>query len=178
MKYYLSSILFFLCTASVHLDAEQPFIDTVRTAFYRAVENESETDKLLAAIIKAYPQSSPPLFEGYIGALETLKGKFAYNPYAKYHYVTQGLSKINRAVQAEPENLEIRFIRFSVLHHLPPLFGIEKSRNEDAETICKIIASGKTSEYPPQLLTGVVDFMLSSGRLTGQQKQMISGKTF
>nr|WP_199162757.1 hypothetical protein [Elizabethkingia sp. ASV34] len=107
--------------------------------FVRSNYNKAVADKdLCALMIRDLQQTdNETLPLAYLGGLETVWAKHAVNPISKLKTFNKGKRKIEQAVQKEPENIEIRFIRLSVQKHAPSFLGYNKNIKEDLSFIQK-----------------------------------------
>lgn len=71
------------------------------------------------------------LFLGYLGALQTINANHVSNPITKLKTFKRGKQNIESAVKADPNNVEIRFIRLSVQKNTPTFLGYNVNINED-----------------------------------------------
>ena len=104
-----------------------------------------------------------------MGGIEALKAKHASNPFSKLSHVVSSLDILEKAVEHDLHNLEIRFIRFSILHHLPGILGYGEEREADINEICLQFSKNDYIKYDPKLQKNVIEFMLESERLTNSQ---------
>lgn len=171
-----------LCLFTINLFAEDPFsvhsepdtvqINKIRNEFYLAVENDDVLDELVRYIEDFYQKDSenyPAVILAYYGALETLRAKHSYNPYKKTKYVIAGLKKLNAAVNKSPSTLEVRFLRFAVLHNIPGIFGIIDERNDDLKVTYQQLLKKDYKNINIKLQKGIVEFLIKSGRLDSEQ---------
>jgi len=125
--------------------------------FVRSNYNKAVADKdLCASMIKdlqKYDNESIAL--AYLGGLETVWAKHVLNPISKLKTFNKGKRKIEQAVQKEPENIEIRFIRLSVQKHAPSFLGYNKNIKEDLFFI-----QTNRQEIKSQILLNNVDKLL------------------
>lgn len=151
-------------------------INYLRHNFYEAVDNKKLTYELISFIeqeFKSDEDNYVPIILAYRGALEALQAKHTYNPFSKVSYLVSSLNKIEQAVNNQPECLEIRFIRFSILHHLPGILGYRKELREDAEAIVSLLSLKDYSNLNSEIQQGIIDFMLESNRLLPVQEKII-----
>ena len=144
----------------------------IRETFYGAVESESLTEKLLAyleGLSSNRVEDLSPLLLGYYGATETLIAKHAFNPFRKLSKLNDGLEKIAKAIKQNPDNLEIRFLRFSILHYIPGFLGFSKEREEDLKSIYSLLLQKDYSQLEFTIQKGIIEFMLESKRLNQAQ---------
>lgn len=151
---------------------EAPDIHQVRKQFYAAIEQEDSAEALYSKLQSALglrADKQGAVLYAYYGAAETLLGKHAFNPYNKWKYLQSGLSKLQTAISKQPDNIEIRFLRFSILHYIPSFLGYGKERESDLETLYRLFISRAPSDLPSSIYKGAVEFVIKSDRLTKSQ---------
>lgn len=163
--------LFILNETSFAFTSEKSKADTsdlriIRELFYEAVEDESKLLALEQFLHINYSKSPQPIIIAYYGAVDALKAKHVFNPFSKLSYVISALDILEKSVQLEPRDLEIRFIRFSILHHLPGILGYGKERREDQQIIVELLKERDYSRVDYSLQKGIIEFMLDSNRLS------------
>jgi len=144
------------------------YVEHIRTVFYDAIEDDDINDKFLDYIKDAIKKSGGKeyaFFTAYYGASETLVAKHSYNPYTKLKYLNIGLKKISSAIKKFPESLELRFLRFSILHYIPSFLGYSSERNEDLGVIYKLLLEKDYSEVAQSIQQGIINFLIESDRL-------------
>jgi len=147
-------------------------INRIRKLFYEAIESEEKLEELENFFSKNFTEKAliyHPVLLSYTGAIDALKAKHAINPFTKFSRVLSSLDILERAVNREPNNLEIRFIRFSILHNLPGFLGYGKERTDDLMVIVSQLAKKDYAQYDPKLQKNVIEFMLDSERLNTSQ---------
>ncbi len=151
-------------------------INFLRAGFYAAIEDEDKVDLLEEYIVNKYSQdykNYSPLILAYYGAIQTLKAKHAFNPFSKFSHLIYGLNRLEESIEESPDNLEIRFIRFSILDHLPGFLGYSKERESDKETICRLLLKKDYSSPGYDIQKGMAEYMLDSERLNEDQAKLI-----
>jgi hypothetical protein len=147
-------------------------INQIRKLFYEAVESEEKLEELENFFSENFTEKAliyHPVLLSYTGAIDALKAKHAFNPFTKFSRVLSSLNTLERAVNREPNNLEIRFIRFSILHNLPGFLGYGKERNDDMMVIVTQLSKKDYAKYDPKLQINVIEFMLGSEQLNTSQ---------
>lgn len=107
-------------------------ISTVRSTYRQAVGSGSKADELVKL---CEPRKSDALFQAYFGTGKALQAKHGWNPATRLSQAKQAASELNKAVNAVPSNLEIRFLRFSFEANAPSLIGITSHTAEDKKWI-------------------------------------------
>ncbi len=133
---------------------------TLRHQVVQALTSSKTTDSLYNSLKAAHSRS--PLITGYMGTLLALKAKHHWNPYYKLKYVSDAEKTFAKAIAADPHNMEIRFLRFSVDHKLPRLLGYNKNMEADKT---EIMAQLTEKNYPPEdkdLVITIINFLLET----------------
>jgi hypothetical protein len=168
MKFrFLLHIFIFL---SAHSNAEPVLFDefkNIKVAVHRAIESSHVTDSLYQALRSR--SSENPLVVAYIGTLEALKAKHSWNPYNKIKFVSLSQKTMKRAVDQDPNNLEIRFMRFSIQHHTPAFLGFSKDLEEDRKAIYRQFKNRKFGLADTDLIRNMATFMIKSDRCLNEE---------
>ncbi|MGE5402965.1 MAG: hypothetical protein ACM3S2_21405 [Ignavibacteriales bacterium] len=157
-------------------EPDQKTLTRIRGDFYLAVENEDALDTLLGLIEMKYDTDAddcPAVILAYFGALEALKAKYTFNPYSKFRNVISGIRKLNTAVSRSYDRLEIRFLRFAVLHNIPGIFGVADERNDDLKVTYEQLLKKDYSSVSRDLQKGIAEFLLRSDRLEQYQTERL-----
>jgi len=155
----------FLLHLSFHLSAKSTVLDefrNIKVAVHRAIESPAVTDSLYLALKSE--SSENPLIVAYIGTLEALKAKHSWNPYNKIRYVSLSQKTMKKAVDRDPNNLEIRFMRFTIQHYTPSFLGFSKDLDEDRKAIVRQFKSRKFGLADASLIRNMAAFMIESDR--------------
>jgi hypothetical protein len=109
-------------------------IKNIRRDFNLAMDDEGKANQLFNQLTKLNP-SAGSLEYAYWGATEALLAKHAFNPFSKLNYVKRATEKLNKAIALNGNNIEIRYMRFSVESAMPTYLGYSKHVNEDKKVI-------------------------------------------
>ncbi len=142
-------------------------IQDIKKALIRAVESPVVTDSLYNKLISK--KSKDALIIAYVGTLEALKAKHSWNPYNKIKYVAQSRSTMKISVDKEPDNLEIRFMRFSIQHYTPAFLGYSKELGEDRKAIVANFRSKTFGLADAALIQSIAGFMIKSKRCSASE---------
>lgn len=167
MKYL---ILFFLISSLKLIDLENSEKNYIRHIFYYSIESKDSLVLYQKKIIQCLNKlPNDPFLVAYYGAYEALVAKHSINLYTKYKFIKQGLEKITKAIKFEPQNLEYRFLRLSILHHLPSILGYNDLLYEDINITIQLIQKENYSIVNKKTQIGIIEFLLNSNRLTNEQ---------
>lgn len=161
-------LLLLLPFSSMALD-----IQKIRLEFYEAVENKKVAEDFYLRMKK--DQGISPVCLAYYGSAQTLMAKHAWNPYQKLAYLKSGLIDLGKAVDLSPDNLEIRFLRFSIEHYVPAFLGMSKNLQQDKGKIMELIGKQGYGSVDKRLLKDMVSFFGYSKRFTPQELAILRG---
>lgn len=148
--------------------AQIPSLEDIRLSYVKAVENQKTTEDMLKKLSDIKDPS--PVFLAYRGAFEGLMAKHAFNPYRKLSFLSQSNRTLASAIKLKPNNVEMRFLRFSMQHYLPDFLGQNKELKEDRIAIVKNIAEDK--ELTEESRQVVCRFMIDSKRCTADENEL------
>lgn len=137
MKVWLSILLL-----SLSLTGYSSSLENLRKAFHNSVLNPKELPTFINAISNI--QFPSPLEEAYIGASEALLAREGWNPIAKINHLSNFRDLLEQAINKDSNNLEIRFLRYSIEFNIPKLLRSEANMTEDKVVIMENIE--KTTE--------------------------------
>ena len=140
-------------------------LQEIRTQYPKAFESEEMTEKLEGELIKMNT-SSKAILQAYKGAITTLKAKFTRSKKDKKEFFKEGVALIENAVKADPENIEIRYLRLSVQENSPRFLGYHKNIEADKEFILKNYANTSSKE----LKDVIKDFVMGSQNFSESEK--------
>lgn len=105
----------------------------------------------------------------YEGAAEASSASCISFPLSKLKRFNQGKSKINQAVLNEPNNLEIRFIRYSIQSKAPAFLGYNTEIENDLNFLIQTLSGDKTALKDEFLRKNIIKFLLDSSSVTSEQ---------
>lgn len=152
-------------------------MEYIRTNYYASVENEGLVEKLEEFIKERFTSDSdeyPNLILAYVAALESVKSKHAFWPFTKLKYFNKSMEIFNKAISKEPNSLEIRFLRFTILHYVPAILGHSEERRSDADEIVVQLLKKDYSSIKPEIQQGIAEFLIKSNRLSPYHKKLIT----
>ena len=102
----------------------------IRNLFYQATE-ESESAELLNALLIEPLTSNDLTLQGYKGMSLMLLSKYSYNPYKKLYYFKKGSSILDKAIEEDKENIELRYLRYTVQCEAPMILNYRFALSDD-----------------------------------------------
>ena len=125
--------------------------------FYDQAQKEKITDAVVLA---------------YLGVATAMQAQVAEGISDKLRYFSEGKDKIEEAVKLDPNNPEIRFLRFSVQSEVPAILGYRSDIGEDYDLVLYYLNAGQylpSREYCIRMKT----FMMASEVLDKNQKNQL-----
>ncbi len=148
-------------------------LEEVRAGFKQAPDSVQATRKLIDLLDGALPADAaawPPVFRAYRAALEALLGKHAHAPWTKYRHIKAGLARFAGLVEAHPDSIEIRMLRFSACRTLPDVFGQGTQAEGDLAALVELFEQAGDSRIPAAQRRGYIQWILEQGQPSPDQR--------
>jgi len=110
---------------------------------------------------------------GYKAAAEAIRARDA-SMFNKLTYVQDAARTFEQAVGLDPQNPEIRFLRFSVESNLPAFLGLSKHIDEDKGMLLNAALSHPGSGLDAEAFRTVRDFLVERGHVSDGDAQRLS----
>ena len=146
--------------------------EKLRVWYVEAVDNESKIEAALSLIKDV--NTEHPVVLAYKGAFEALKAKHVWSPYTKLECLNLGQSILKKAIQKDPDNVEIRFLRFSINHYLPDFLRDSSELILDKKTIYQNIEAGIKNGLSQDVVHTIAQFLIDSKRCTFKERQLFT----
>lgn len=128
--------------------------------------------KDLADKLKDENLSDNMVLLAYRGAAISTLANCESMPWKKYDYFNAGKKEIELAVNGDPQNWEIRFIRFTVQSHIPHFLNYN-NLDEDKNIIMDALYLNLQQEVPGDFYYTVSEIMLSSELISECEKEQL-----
>ena len=148
MKAAAFFLLLFFATKS---HSAEPELREVKSLFAAAVHNRDSADQLLKILSSVGPSSSPILI-CYKGAAEMMRCRYGLNPIHKFRRFKKGRILIEEAVKKEPDNLEIRFVRFAIQTNIPAFLNYNDHITKDKKYLLNNVKTIKDKKLKQDIL--------------------------
>ena len=104
-----------------------------RKKYFEAIGNERKIERLLKDLQNIENPSA--LLLAYRAACESMMAQFSWNPYTKLAQVNKSFDFFEKAIKDDAQNVEIRFLRFSVQHNVPDFLRKNREFEEDKNVL-------------------------------------------
>ncbi len=151
-----------------------------RKVFHAAVLDQGKVEEFNTFMRSISPEN--PITIAYLAVSEAMLADVKWNPLEKYEQVKKYESLILKALQSDPSNLEIRFLRFCVEYHVPSWLGFETHLTEDKTYIVSNLEYAQSLDFDPYFARYIAVFMRDTGVCSvsevEQIDQMLKSKFF
>lgn len=148
-----------------------PDLKLLRKKLIQAIDSQQTTDSLYNMLDGLHQKT--PLTTAYLGALDALKAKHTWNPYFKIKYLSLSEKLMQQAVDQEPHNIEILFMRFSIQHNVPGFLGYAKNLATDREEMITQLSRKNYGTADRELTISIIKFLIDSRRCTAQENDKL-----
>lgn len=159
----------FLLLFTTKIYSAEPELAEVKRLFEASVNSKASSDQLLKILSDIGP-SSTPLLICYKGAAEMMRCRYGFNPINKFKRFKKGKNLIEAAVKKEPDNIEIRFLRFAIQTNIPAFLNY----NEDITKDKKYLLNNVKTIKDKKLKEGMLKYLLTSDHCTVGEKKGLS----
>ena len=126
MKKVFLTLVFFFTTMIYGQD-----LSDFRLLLQKGENSEKATKTLITSSQDAFNKTKKPIFEAFFAVGNFFMAKHAVNPLSKYSYFNKGKKALDNAVSKDPNNLEIRFMRYISQEQTPAFLGYNKDLKSD-----------------------------------------------
>jgi len=154
-------------------------LDELRYTYYSGVENEEYIDTLKDMIHNNYGDDIAvysPLALAYKAGFYALKSKHAFWPFTKMSYLNDSMRLFEQAISKDSTNLEIRFMRFSILYYVPGILGYSKEKENDLKIIYNLLLQNDFSIVSYEIQQGIVEFLIESDMLSSEETKILKNR--
>jgi hypothetical protein len=126
----------------------------------------------LITISKTSLEVNNTLKRAYFAAGEMASAQYKFGPLAKLNTFNAGKKILDECAKTEPDNPEIRFIRYAIQLKCPAFLGYIKNKKEDKQVILRHMPLLR--ENDKELFATVCTFMLLHADLSPSEKLLLS----
>jgi hypothetical protein len=131
-----------------------PSMVEVRNLYLNAADDEAACNKLMGLLSQDGIESNFLLL-GYKGCVTMMKAKYGFNPFSKFSYFKRGKSMLEKAIDHDAGNIELRYLRFGVQINTPGFLGYRKNIPADKAFLLNSIKN-ISDEYLKQAVIHVL----------------------
>lgn len=161
--------VFFTLVMAAYLPGQS--LTEVRKQFHAAVIDPEQVESYYSFIIEV--KDTLPTYLAYKAAAEAMMAQNIWNPLGKFSRVSRFDNLIQEAIEKDPKNLEIHFLRFAIQYHLPRFLMMSKHLEEDRDFIVENLWQCQELNLDSNFERYITYFMNETGMLRPEQVEMI-----
>jgi len=153
-KLYLILILSFICS---YVWAGERKNEYLRQLYIRSTKQEASVDTLIYA--KFSYTTLGPLELGYIGSGYFIKCNYLSNPWYKFKYFNIGKQKLELAISQSRDQVELRYLRYTLQTNLPSLLNYNGNKKEDYRLLQGFLSNKQNLEIDADLYNKIKQYL-------------------
>jgi len=110
--------------------AKTPEIEEVRLLFHKAESSQKLCVELIE-LLEPYNEKNNALLSGYKACATMLMAKHLINPFSKFSYFKRGKIMLEKAIQFDQRNIELRFLRYTIQTNVPSFLNYSDNKEND-----------------------------------------------
>jgi hypothetical protein len=143
----------------------------LRQLYLAAVENEQKSNEFMKHMNSIDRQDA--LLYGYFASAQALASKHISAPSDKLKYLKLADKSFEEAIQKQPENAEVRFLRFSVQINIPRFLGFSDDIEKDIQSMVANIPKTNSIQEYPEWKKIIINFLIDSGKCSDEQSSIL-----
>lgn len=153
-------------------------MERLRALYFMSVKEKDrvkEAETLLEELRNTVPEEADEAvaLEALGGALEVVQAKHARWPPNKLKHLRKGMETLDRLVEDQPEQLEVRYLRLVSCYYLPFFLKREESVAQDM-AILVLHLPDRPEAFTPPVYRGVVAFLLQNGEMSPEDRARLA----
>ncbi|MFU8844874.1 MAG: hypothetical protein ACNA7V_13805 [Bacteroidales bacterium] len=164
--------IIFVLVVLAYTSFGQPLtIEQVRDMYFGGWDGQCGATELSQTLSKINSNIDPVLM-AYKGAAISTTANCRKMPFAKWNTFNEGKALIEQAVTLAPENIEVRFLRFTVQSNIPGFLNYNHLV-EDRQFLLNSVKTVTLASKSDNLKKLILIFLLDSGQLEKDEQMMI-----
>lgn len=142
-------------------------LDSLRTYYFDEWVGKCGAEKLVA-YTDGIDEEASPLIKAYRGAGLATTSNCTSWPLSKLSRFREGKGLLEEAVSIEPENLEVRFLRYTIQKNIPDFLGYD-NLEEDRQFIMERLTLQLKKGTKDDLTKRIIQYLLETKEITEEQ---------
>jgi hypothetical protein len=123
-------ILYIIWFQSMTAFAANHELENIRMMFHKAESSQIVCLELIEQL-QPYNEDNNVLFMGYKACATMLMAKHVFNPFSKLSHFKRGREMLEKAIQFDHNNIELRFLRYTIQTNVPSFLNYSQSKDLD-----------------------------------------------
>lgn len=151
----------------IQVNAQRCPLEKLRPSYMKALHDYAYAPAVYDQFLKVENPSAKLL--AYRGALEAIMTKTTWNFFKKIGYLNKCKASFEEAIEKDPKNIEVRFLRLSVEHEIPSYLGYSEHLEEDQKFVVENILLFDPLKMEASILEEILLFVRNSGRFSQEE---------
>lgn len=165
----MKKLVFFLFLSLSFAAYSQPSIENLRIQIFDLETDTCSAIEIFESIKSEFYDSA--LLQAYAGAMEAASAQCIKGAFTKLEYFSRGKKSLEAAIEQDPENPEIRFLRFATQVNAPNFLEYDNTR-EDIDFILDKLPGLLENDNP--FWKKAAQAIIDSGKLSRKEKATFS----
>ena len=132
-------------------------LSEIRSEFHLAVLNPDDSRNFYDFVSEI--ENPSPTVQAYQAVSEALLAQVVWNPFNKLKQVIKYSDQMKKVVEADPHNVEIRFLRLAIEYNLPSFLGMSTHMEEDVNKIVANLSNLTRMQVSPHFGKYIFSFL-------------------
>lgn len=155
----LNSILSFLVLSSAFVSKTE--LQQIRSLYEKAYHSEEDA-RFFADYLSNLDIENNNVVLGYRASAQFYLSKYAWNPFQKFKHFNKGKDLMEKAIENQPDNSELRFLRLAVQENIPSFLFYSDNLEEDKTYILNTLNSLNDQDLKKRISMYLMDSDLLS----------------
>lgn len=166
----MNRVILIIALFSISAIADGQSIDKpyLRAHYQQCFQRKTALDSFVAILEKVSDPSAAE--ESYLGISYGLTIQYADGMWSKYRLLVKSKNLLNHAVERDPDDPELRFMRFTLENNIPAFLCMSTHINDDLKTI---MSHPSFLDESPDMKSAAIQYMLDSKRCTPAQTALL-----
>lgn len=141
--------------------------DTLLMSVRQNVGEMFKTEDVCLKLYDAFEKtdcSKNNLLVGYHGAVLLGMARHDGNVFKKMSYYNDGKELLEKSIDVDPDNIELRFLRLSIQTHMPSFLGYSESKESDKAFVLNHLEEAPSEEFKKRV-RGFIKHAEEQGKL-------------
>jgi len=153
------------------VSAQIPGLNFARETYFGMAADECNALRLSNNFEKNPPQDA--VLKAYYGASSAAAPACLVNPAKKIAYFRRGKLLLAEAIRLQPDNFEIRFLRFATQSKTPSFLDYDQYIDEDKRFLLANLEKGLETILNQRIFNKMIDFLATSDRLSKNEQAQV-----
>lgn len=108
--------------------------------------------------------------QGYLAAAKMVSSKYIINPFISIKIFNAGKHELENLILSNPDDPEMRFLRYTIQMNTPKFIGYYKNKTEDRKMVIEYLTNNPKSELSLHMLI----YLTNTNDLREEEKSIIN----